>query len=328
MPSHHLPDTIDAFLAHLRHDRAYAPATVAGYQHDLLAAADYLARRGCPPDVRAVTSEALRDFLRQPNGNGHAPAARSRNRRLATLRAIFRWAQAEGLRPDDPTAGLTWSQVRPRDPPSFAEADVRAIVEAARRNPNRWHAVRDEAVLVILAMTGLRLRELTRLDVAQVDLDDARLRRVRRKGGAERDLVINGEVVRVLRAWLRARRRRARSGELALFLSRQRRRLSPRMVEVLVAGYARVAGIRKPVTPHTFRHSFCYLVQKRGAAMRAAQELMNHARIQTTALYSRASERDLREAVGRLEDLTRPHRRAMRRPSGAGATDEGRPGGV
>jgi len=310
MPSPDLPAAIDAFLAHLRRDRGYATATITGYQSDLIAAVDYLAGRGLPPDIAAITSEVLRDFLRQPNGNGCAPAARSRNRRLATLRALFRWVKAEGLRPDDPTAGVAWSRVHPQDPPTFAERDVRAIVEAARSNPNRWHAVRDEAILVVLAHTGLRLRELVRLDVPQVDFDDARLRRVRRKGGAERDVVINREVARVLRAWLRARCRRAPAGEPALFLSRQRRRLSPRMVEVLVARYAQAAGIRKPVTPHVFRHTHCYLIQKRGAAMRTAQELMDHSRIQTTALYSRATEADMRAAVRRLEGLTRPgHRR-------------------
>lgn len=298
--------TADDFLAHLRHDRAYAETTLAGYRADLLAALDHFARAGLPPDVHAVQRDHVRDFLRLPTRRGDQASPRTRNRRLAVLRAFFAWARAEGLVTEDPTDGLPWSRVRPRDPPSFAEADLRAMVEAARANPHRWHAVRDEALLVLLAATGLRLSEVTGLNVEQVDLVDARLRGVLRKGGARKDLVVNAEVVRVLGRWMELRAARDLDDERALFLSRQRRRLSRRMVQLLVHRYAHAAGIEATVTPHVFRHTFGYLVQKRGAAMRSAQELLNHARIQTTALYSRATEADLRRAVQALEDLTRP----------------------
>lgn len=322
MRSHDMLAAVDRFLDHLAHDRALAPRTITSYGADLAAFCDFLARSGVAADVRAVAHEHLVAWLREPAAGGARRSPRSRNRRLAVLRGFFRHVGTERLREDDPTVGIPWSKVRPGTPPSVSPEDIRKIVEAARAARDAWLASRDEALLVLLVQTGLRLHEAVSLDVGQVDFEGAALRQVLRKGGARRDLVVNREVLRVLEAWLPNRARRAGAEEPALFLSRERARLSPRSVQRIVHHYAAVAGV-SGVRVHALRHAFGYHVQQlAGATMRTAQELLNHADIKTTALYSRSHERDQREALARMEALTEPRGQAA---EADGGTPQGPP---
>ncbi len=273
---------IIAFIQHIRNVRRLASSTCSTYQHEL---AHF--RAHCVLckvyEVEQVDAALLRDFTATLHRRGRS--GRSIQRSLSALRSLFRYlVRHEGLE-RDPSIGIRAPQAPKRLPNTLSPEQVGQLLRSGDKDES-WLEVRDQAMLEIMYSCGLRLSELTALDVE--DLDTAqRLVRILGKGGKVRLLPIGSIAITALQRWL-AQRSQVRAAELppALFLSRLGRRISPRTVQQRFVLRARQRQLSQGVHPHTLRHSFASHLLEASGDLRAVQELLGHADISTTQVYT------------------------------------------
>jgi integrase/recombinase XerD len=292
-----VPSQVERFLDHLAVERGLSPNTLAAYRRDLRRYADFLRRRGVP-DAARVDGAGVSAFVAEVSGSTHGDGrpyrATSVVRSLSSVRSFHRFLLREGLASSDPTEGV----VRPRLPRSLPRPlsvdDVGRLLEAPR--PADAEGLRDRAILEAMYGAGLRVSELVGLDVDDVDLEYGSVR-VLGKGGKERDVPIGRYAREAISAYLtRVRPRLATSrSRSALFLNPRGGRLSRQSCWNLIRKHAAAAGIRKRVTPHTLRHSFATHLLEGGADVRVVQELLGHASVATTQVYTLVTREHLRE---------------------------------
>lgn len=223
----------------------------------------------------------------------------SQARALAAVRGLHRFCEDERGAPGDPSEDVARPRVPAGLPKALSEEEVEALLRAPSGDSPR--ARRDRAVLELLYAAGLRISELSSLDCGDVDLDEA-LVSVLGKGGKARIVPIGRHAVVAVRTWLEEGRPRLRSGAArvpreeadALFLSTRGRRLSRQAGWVVVREAAARAGLSERVSPHVLRHSFATHLLDHGADIRVVQELLGHASITTTQLYTKVSAERLR----------------------------------
>ena len=285
-----LPVEAEEFLDWLVLSKGRAANTVAAYRRDLL---DYLAfgaDRGW--NHRDVTAAGVLAWVRARLGDDLAAATVKRG--LTTVRNFHRWLVLEELRSDDPTVTVELPRV-PRGLPKALSQDEAAALMAAPGGGGPL-ARRDRAVLETLYGTGLRVSELVGLSLSDVDLAVASLR-VLGKGSKERVAPL-GRLARVaLEDWLapagrgemEPERWRSRDDSEAVFLNRRGGRLSRQGVYQLVRRHGESAGIAATLTPHVLRHSFATHLLDGGADIRVVQELLGHAKVTTTQIYTSVS---------------------------------------
>jgi len=291
-----------AYLDHCVVERNSSPHTVAAYRRDLTRYVRYLDDRGIC-DLTEVAEADLADylaFLRRPLPDGAGLALSSTARSLAAVRGLHRFAHGEGLLARDASTGVTPPGRPLRLPHALALADVLALLGTCERDTPI--GLRDAALLETLYGSGVRVSEAVGLDVDDCDLDDARtaaLRIRRGKGGRGRVVPLTGEARTALTAYLvRARPGlcgRGRAGP-AVFLGARGERLSRQGAWLILRRAAQRAGITEAVSPHTLRHCFATHLLERGADVRVVQELLGHASVTTTQIYTAVSIDHLREA--------------------------------
>jgi integrase/recombinase XerC len=290
-----LRDAIDAYLSHLAEVRRLAPATVRAYRSDL----DDLADTGGDLPLAEVDVEHLREWSWSAAQRGRARSTLAR--RTAAVRGLFRWAHEEGHVEADPTLRLVTPK-RGRTLPHVATADaLREVLEtsAARAAEGDPTALRDSAALELLYGAGLRVSELCGLDVDDLD-PGRRTVRVLGKGSKERVVPYGGAAARALDAYLvRGRPALAARGDgagKAVFLGTRGGRLGPRSVYDLVARTIGPVVGSAAVGPHALRHSAATHLLDGGADLRAVQEILGHASLGTTQIYTHVSSERLAEA--------------------------------
>ncbi len=281
-----MPAEIDAWLDQLRHERRYSPRTLKAYADDLAGFCQALERLAPGLPLDQVSDANIRQWLAAEHRQGRSPA--TLQRKLAALRSYFRYRIAEGGMAVNPAAGVRGPK-RGRPLPKALEVDpLFRLLERMPRDDAL--AVRDAAVLELFYASGLRLAELVALDRAVVE---AALRErpaqllVRGKGGKDRLVMVGDAARRALNDWLRHRGELAAADEPALFVSRRGGRLSARAVEQRVADWARKLGLGQSLHPHMLRHSFASHLLQSGADLRGVQELLGHANLSTTQIYTR-----------------------------------------
>ncbi len=299
------------YLEHLTVERGLADNTLRAYRRDLERYLAFLRHRGIE-DLDAVDARVIRAFVASISASTHGPdeeayKATSVARTLSAVRTFHRFALREGMTEDDPTAGV----VRPRLPRGLPHPltmdEVTAVIDAPP--PGSPTGVRDRAILELLYGAGLRVSELTGLDVDDLDLEEGAVR-VLGKGNKERDVPI-GRMARVaIEDYLRVARPALASPRSrgALFLNARGGRLTRQSCARLLAAHARAAGIRRTVTPHDLRHSFATHLLEGGADVRVVQELLGHASVATTQIYTLVTREHLRSAY----DLAHPRARRDR----------------
>jgi len=288
---------VHRFLDHLAVERGLSRHTLDAYRRDLRRYLTFLEEREVR-DVGSVREEDVAAFVRHLSGSEYAPErtyrASSVARALAAARALHRFLVREGVVPDDPTQGV----IRPRIPRSLPKPLTVDQVSALLAAPGDAEppALRDTAILEVLYGAGLRISELVALDVDDVDLEEGSVRVVG-KGDKERVVPLGRYAVRAVGSYL-ARSRpvlaRSRSGG-ALFLNQRGGRLTRQGATNIIQTAARRAGIRARVTPHVLRHSFATHMLEGGADVRVVQELLGHASVATTQIYTLVTQDHLRE---------------------------------
>lgn len=283
------------FTDHLARVRRLAPATIRAYRSDLVD----LAEATGDGEVRAVDLEALRDWLWRATQRGDARSTIAR--RTSTARTFFDWALEEGLIASDPAARLVTPK-RPQHLPTVATADgVRELLDdlGGRAQEGEPVALRDHAMLELLYGAGIRVAELCGLHLGDVDRERATMRVVG-KGSKERVVPFGAPALAALDAYIvRGRpvlRARASAAPSALFLGVRGGRIGPRSVyEVVARELGPVVGERT-VGPHALRHSAATHLIDGGADLRAVQELLGHASLGTTQIYTHVSSERLKAA--------------------------------
>ncbi len=291
---------VEAFLEMLVAERGAARLTLDAYGRDLTDFAAFLAPRGVAPE--AATREDIRAYLAHL-AERFAPSTAAR--RLSCLRQFYRFLYGEGIVADDPCAAIE-SPRRPRPLPKvLSEAEVGALLDAARAWPGA-DGLRRRALVEVLYATGLRVSELVGLPLAAAR-KDARFLIVRGKGGKERLVPLGEAAARAIEDYLPVRPRFIPEGRTSpwLFPSRAsgghltRRRFAQMLKEI--AGRAGVAPER--VSPHVLRHAFATHLLDHGADLRALQKMLGHADIATTEIYTHVLDARLKALVGERHPL-------------------------
>jgi len=289
-------EAIERYLARLVTERGYSPRTIDGYRRDLALLAAIEDGRGW----RALTQSDLRRWIAQQTRAGGAP--RSIARRLSAWRGFLDALAEQGLVESNPARGLRAPRAGKRLPKALSPDQALSLVQAADdvRGEEGFESLRDQAMLELFYSSGLRLSELTSLDVRHfaeagvrsnswLDLAEAEVT-VLGKGGKRRTVPVGGPALAALRAWLAERERWLGEHPAAdprpLFVSSLGRRLSNRTVQVRLKRLAQRRGVPANVHPHVLRHSFASHLLQSSGDLRAVQELLGHASIATTQVYT------------------------------------------
>jgi integrase/recombinase XerC len=269
---------VEAFLDYLTVQRRAAVPTLTAYRRDL---GKLLAQAGATP-LESLQAHDLRRFLARLHGEGLGP--RSLARTLSAWRGLFRWlARHHGLKLN-PADGLRPPRAPRKLPSALSPDQAAALLEGVP--PQDFLELRDQAMFELFYSSGLRLAELASLDVAGgLDLVEG-LVTVTGKRGKTRTVPVGEFAREALAQWLAGRPALAAAGEPALFVGRRGRRLSPGMIRLRLARWATRQGLGVHVHPHMLRHSFASHLLQSSGDLRAVQEMLGHASIRTTQVYT------------------------------------------
>jgi len=272
--------------------------TSKNYRRDLSCLADYCDKIGLGT-WSDLDDDHMRSFSAQTFRRGLSP--RSIQRQLSAARTFFRYMQREGHVRSNPVLDISAPKAGKRLPDNLDADRMARLLDVPGEGPL---VVRDRAILELLYSSGLRLAELTGLNVSDVDLSD-RTVAVTGKGGKDRIIPVGRFAIDALTAWKKERGALAAADEVALFVSNRGTRISGRSVQARVAHWAKRQGIDTRVYPHLFRHSFATHMLESSHDLRGVQELLGHANISTTQVYTHLDFQHLAQ----IYDKTHPRAR-------------------
>jgi integrase/recombinase XerC len=299
-----LPEEMRRYAAYLATERRASPHTIRAYVGDLAEFAAHLAEAGAP--VVPGSPALIRGYVARAAGSA---AAASLGRKLSTLRSFYRFLVREGLAPGNPARAVASPRRPKRLPQVLPEEEVATLVEAPGKGEGPL-ALRDRAFLELLYASGLRVSELTGLDVDDVDLGQG-LVRVLGKRSKERIVPFGAAAAGALRRWLAEGRPALAAagarppGAAALFLNRRGGRLTQRSVARRLDRWVLAAGLPRHVHPHVLRHCFATHLLGNGADLRGIQELLGHASLSTTQRYTHLDWKRLAEVYDRAHPRAR-----------------------
>ncbi len=270
---------IDKFIRHLDFERRLSPQTSKNYRRDLEALVAFCKES----DVGSwgqLDSEHIRAFAATSFRRGLG--AKSIQRRLSACRTFFRYLIREKHVDNNPVTSVAAPKGKKRLPGNLDADRMARLLDIPGDGPI---VDRDRAILELLYSSGLRLSELTDLNCGDIDMQD-RTVRVTGKGNKDRIIPVGRHALKALQRWNLSRAEFAASEESAMFVSNRGTRISPRSVQARVAHWARVQGIDVKVYPHLFRHSFATHLLESSHDLRGVQELLGHANISTTQIYT------------------------------------------
>jgi len=291
-------DRLDGFLEHLRHERGLSPRTLAAYQRDLSGLLDHLAAAdvGQP---NQVTEHHVRAFVARRHRQGLG--GKSLQRTLSAIRGFFRWLLREGLVEQNPAAAVRAPKAGRRLPATLDADCIDRLLDIRDDSPL---AIRDKAIMELFYSSGLRLSELAGLKWEQLDLASGTVR-VRGKGNRSRIVPVGSKARDALLEWRKARAGLAALEEPAVFVSRSGSPLAPRSIQSRIRYWAIRQGLPRSVHPHLLRHSFASHVLESSGDLRAVQELLGHADISTTQVYTHLDFQHLAKVYDRAHPRAR-----------------------
>lgn len=284
-------ENVDSFLHFMAVERGVSPNTVSAYRNDLYQLVEYLKDRGTS-GWAGVDDRLVTDYLRKLHELGYSETTRAR--KVASAKSLFSFLLEEGVVRSDPTENLSSPRLGRSLPEALSVEDVGALLESAVNGDTR-ESRRDHAMLELLYATGMRVSELVSLNVDDVSLDQGTVRCFG-KGSKERMIPMHEQCVDALRKYMDTARAlfAGKRRSTAMFLNSRGDRLTRQGFWLILKGHAKRAGVTGKITPHTLRHSFATHLLMGGAPLRHVQELLGHASITTTQVYTHLSNEHVR----------------------------------
>jgi len=289
---------IDRFLTYLTTERGFSENTVAAYMNDLSQLTRFVEEEARKQDIEpswdGFSRQGMLSYLLSLQERQYAETTRAR--KIAAARSFFKFLAAEGIIKEDPTRNMESLNVGRSLPRPISVSQVRALLEQPAKQSTP-EATRDSAMLQLLYASGMRVSELVSLNVEDVNTSSGDVRCFG-KGHKERIIPIHQTAVAAVERYVGEARPRLlrRDDERAMFLNHRGERLTRQGFWQILKQYARAAGLEGEVTPHTLRHSFATHMLSGGADLRAVQELLGHANISTTQVYTHLTTEHVRRA--------------------------------
>lgn len=273
-------ELIESFLSHLAHERRLSSQTLIAYRRDLERLNAWLSESGSIT-IDRLDEQAIRQYLAARHRRG--ASGKTLQRELSSLRSLYRWLLREGLAPANPAVGVR-APKSPRRLPATLDADQLCSL-LDHPDDEDLLAIRDHAMVELFYSSGLRLAELVAVNLGDIDMAEGELS-VLGKGAKTRRVPVGIQAREAVQRWMRVRGNLAGADEPALFVSSRGTRIHPRTVEVRLAHWARTQGASRDLHPHLLRHSFATHLLESSGDLRAVQELLGHADIGTTQIYT------------------------------------------
>ncbi len=275
-----LETSVSEFLDYLQSARRLSPHTLSGYRRDLEQFLSFCDSQGFtrPGDIDMA---AIRHFISQRRAGG--TGGRSLQRQLSALRTYFNYQVRIGACENNPAVGIQAPKSPKRLPKALSPEDMEQMLASPE---DSWLGLRDQAIAELFYSSGLRLTELSTLSTDDIRFQEA-LITVTGKGSKTRTVPVGSIALKALRQWLKVRHLHCPdSGETALFLSQRGQRLSTRSIQSRLKLLGQKQGLYQPVHPHMLRHSFASHLLESSSDLRAVQELLGHANLSTTQVYT------------------------------------------
>jgi integrase/recombinase XerD len=288
-------DYIKDFQYFLKLEKSLSGNSVDAYTADIKKLVQYLEYKNYPLEPNSLTLEILREFIEWINDLGMS--ARTQARVISGIKAFYRFLLLDERISDDPTLLLESPKTGRKLPDVLSLEEINLLVSKIDLSKAEGH--RNKAIIEVLYGCGLRVSELTGLKISDMYLDKGFIR-VIGKGDKERLIPIGGKTVREIENYLPARKSFSnvdKDYRDILFLNRRGRSLTRVMIFTIVKNLSMEAGLKKTISPHTFRHSFATHLIENGADLRAVQEMLGHESILTTEIYTHLDREFLRETL-------------------------------
>lgn len=284
--------TIKLYVRYLRLERNLSPNTIEAYRNDLAHLEAFMMRNNL--NLENVTLEQLHAFAASLHEYGITP--RSQARVLSGVRSFFRFLVLDGVVESDPTELLEWPSLPEYLPVVLTLEEIDRIEDSI--DLSKAEGARNRAIIEVLFSCGLRVSELVNMKLSDLYLED-RVLLVRGKGNKERLVPVSNKAIADLKRWFFDRNlMKIKPGEDDyVFLNRRGAHLTRTMILIMVKRQAEEAGIKKTISPHTFRHSFATALLQGGADLRSIQAMLGHEKIDTTLVYTHISNEQLRKAI-------------------------------
>ena len=274
---------VDKFLEYMRYERNRSPRTVQEYEDDLRMFESFFKNKDSQVSWESVDSDLIRDWLESMMDSGHA--ATSVNRRLSALRSLFRFALSRHLVEKDPAHVIVGPKNSKPLPAFVREQDMNRLLDGEEMWQDNFEDLRARTIIILLYHTGVRVSELTGMDVSSWDMYDSYIK-VRGKGNKERVVPFGEELKAGLEKYLVARESFAGMKDGPLFVDDRLRRMSPDQVRAIVKNNLSKVTTQKKRSPHVLRHSFATAMLNNGAGIESVKKLLGHAKISTTEIYT------------------------------------------
>lgn len=302
-------DLIEPFITHLAHERRLSDHTAKNYRRDLERIAAWAGERGSARLDR-LDEQAVRLYVAWRHRNG--ASGKTLQRELSSLRSYYRWLLREGRAKANPANGVR-APKSPRKLPATMEADqLCAMLEQDADDPL---VIRDTAMIELFYSSGLRLAELVSVNLGDIDMIDGELSVVG-KGAKTRRVPVGRKARKAIARWLQVRGLLATLDEPALFVSSRGSRIHPRTVQQRLTHWAEQQGAGRGLHPHQLRHSFATHLLESSGDLRAVQELLGHADIGTTQIYTHLDFQHLAQVYDQAHPRARKQGKHAEKPEG------------
>ncbi len=287
---------VESFLHYMTVERGASPNTLAAYKNDLVQLTEFLQSAMNIPDENitweSVTENTISDYVLYLRDLGYSETTKAR--KIASAKSLFGFLVEEGVLDGNPTANVSAPKIGRSLPKTLTVEEVDRLL-AAPVGIHTPEAIRDQAMLELLYASGMRVSELLSLDMKDVSIQEGSVRCVG-KGGRERVMPIHSHASDAVKFYIEEVRPALMGSKStdAIFLNRRGNRLTRQGFWVILKGYCEKAGLQGNITPHTLRHSFATHLLHGGAPLRHVQELLGHASISTTQVYTHLTSEHIR----------------------------------
>lgn len=276
---------IKKYLEHIEHNRNFSSQTLRAYRNDLYQYLSFLVGEGCS-DLESVTRLLLRSFLAYLKKQNYSKTTIAR--KLVAIRSLYKFLCREGILKSNPAENIRAPKLEKNLPGFMSVKQTETLIDLPVLNT--VSGIRDRAILETLYSTGMRVSELVGTDIDDIDFSNEVVK-VKGKGRKERLQPIGNHALDAIRLYLDKRD----FDNKALFLNRRGGRLTERSVARMLEKYVKMAGMSLNISPHTFRHSFATHLLDSGADLRSVQELLGHANLSSTQIYTHITTERLKQ---------------------------------